>query len=37
MALAWMEPLYLVFSARSLQQKIKVEEQDLAFQSQKII
>ena len=30
-----MEPLYPLFSDRSLQQKIKVEEQDLAFQSQK--
>ena len=30
-----MEPLYPVFSARSLQQKIKFEEQDFAFQSQK--
>ena len=35
MALAWMEPLYPLFSDRSLQQKIKFEEQDLAFQSQK--
>ena len=35
MALAWMKPLYPVFSARSLQQKNKVKEQDLAFQSQK--
>ena len=32
-----MEPLYPLFSDRSLQQKIKFEEQDLDFQSQKII
>ena len=30
-----MEPLYPLFSDRSLQHKIKFEEQDLAFQSQK--